>query len=275
MTRMQVVLCCTLALGGLSGAAAGADETAKDIQAGQGVWTYETQVVDGKETPAAQAKALTVTIEGDKYTVRRDGQLVQAGTYKLDPSKSPRAIDMTVVEGPAKGTVMPGIYQFDGDVMRVCFDATGRKRPTEFKSAAGSGTYSSTHKRVKPDAGRAFSLDEGVWSYESQVVDGEARPAEFLAPMTITYQGDRWTLKRGDEVYSAGTQKVDPTKSPKAIDVTVTDGKRKGETLRGIYELDGDTLKTCFAPEGKGRPTAFESKAGSGAYLSVQKRVRK
>jgi hypothetical protein len=44
---------------------------------------------------------------------------------------------------------MLGIYEFDGDKLKVCFDATGKKRPTEFKSPPGSETFVNVHKRVK------------------------------------------------------------------------------------------------------------------------------
>jgi len=39
----------------------------------------------------------------------------------------------------------------------------------------------------------------------------------------------------------------DPTKKPKAIDYMMTEGPTKGKTHLGIYELDGDTVKFCFA----------------------------
>ena len=39
-----------------------------------------------------------------------------------------------------------------------------------------------------------------------------------------------------------GTQKLDPSKSPKTLDVTVTEGLNKGAVMLGIYELGGDTL---------------------------------
>ena len=75
--------------------------------------------------------------------------MIQVGTQKLDPSKSPKTIDVTMTEGPSKGTVMLGIYEIDGDTLKVCFDPHGKKRPTEFKSAPGSQTFVNVHKRVK------------------------------------------------------------------------------------------------------------------------------
>ena len=60
--------------------------------------------------------------------------------------------------------------------------------------------------------------------------------------MTVTFAGDKYTVRKGDEVIQAGRQKLDPSRSPKAIDVTVTEGLNKGAVLLGIYEIDGDTL---------------------------------
>jgi uncharacterized protein (TIGR03067 family) len=89
-----------------------------------------------------------VTFEGDKYTVKKGDEVIQVGKQKLDPSKSPKASDVTVVEGPNKGAVMLGIYEISGDTLKVCFDPEGKKRPTEFKSASGSETFVVVHKRV-------------------------------------------------------------------------------------------------------------------------------
>jgi hypothetical protein len=54
-----------------------------------------------------------------------------------------------MIEGPDKGKVMLGIYEIDGDKMKACFDPTGKQRPTEFKSEAGSQNFVNVHKRVK------------------------------------------------------------------------------------------------------------------------------
>jgi len=39
-----------------------------------------------------------------------------------------------------------------------------------------------------------------------------------------------------------GTQKVDPTKTPKAIDISDDSGPNKGKTCLGIYEFKGEAI---------------------------------
>jgi uncharacterized protein (TIGR03067 family) len=121
----------------------------KEVKKFQGTWTIESSVTGGTELPADQLKGLVVVFEGDKHSVKKGDDVLQVGTQKLDPSKSPKTIDVTMTEGPSKGTVMLGIYEFDGDTLKVCFDSEGKKRPTEFKSAPGSQTFVNVHKRVK------------------------------------------------------------------------------------------------------------------------------
>jgi uncharacterized protein (TIGR03067 family) len=115
----------------------------------QGTWTIESSVTGGMELPADQLKRFIVTFEGNKHTVKNGDQVIQVGTHKLDPSKSPKTIDVTLTEGPNKGAVMLGIYEIDGDTLKACFDPEGKKRPTEFKSAPGSANFVNVHKRLK------------------------------------------------------------------------------------------------------------------------------
>jgi uncharacterized protein (TIGR03067 family) len=68
---------------------------------------------------------------------------------------------------------------------------------------------------------------------------------------------------------------LDPTKKPKAIDAVRSEGMDKGKPMLGIYELEGESQKVCFAPVGKERPTEFSSAAGSGHVLTVWKRAKK
>ena len=121
----------------------------KEIGKFQGTWTFESSEAGGKALPAGELKGLILTFEGDKHTVKKGDEVIQVGTQKLDSSKSPKTIDVTMTERVNKGAVMLGIYEIDGDTLKVCFDPQGKKRPTEFKSAPGSANFVNVHKRVK------------------------------------------------------------------------------------------------------------------------------
>ena len=58
---------------------------------------------------------------------------------------------------------------------------------------------------------------------------------------------------------------IDPTKKPKTIDYKMTEGPTKGKTHLGIYELDGDTVKFCFAAHGEGTPDGIHRQGGKRA----------
>jgi uncharacterized protein (TIGR03067 family) len=103
---------------------------------------------------------------------------------------------------------------------------------------------------------------QGTWKFVAQEMDGKAMPKEELATQTITFEGDKWSVRREGKVVQAGTHKFDPGKKPGQVDAVITEGQDKGSTMLGIYELKGDTIKVCFDPKGKERPTEFTSKAG-------------
>ncbi len=145
-----LTMLCILGLsasGGMGARADGKADVEKELKKFQGSWTFESVEAGGKLV-AAQFEGMTVTFTGGKYTVKKGDEVVQVATQKLDPSKSPKTLDVTVAEGPNKGTVMLGIYEINGDTLKVCFDPEGTKRPTQFKSASGSQILI-VHKRVK------------------------------------------------------------------------------------------------------------------------------
>jgi uncharacterized protein (TIGR03067 family) len=158
MTRFRICLAALFCAGGFAvfgGSSILADDKAaveKETKKFQGTWTIESSVTGGQEIPRDQLKGFLVIYEGEKHTVKNGDKVIQVGTQKIDPSKSPKTIDVTMTEGPEKGKVMLGIYEFDGDTMKVCFDPQGKKRPTEFKSEPGSANFVNVHKRVKSTA---------------------------------------------------------------------------------------------------------------------------
>jgi len=115
---------------------------------------------------------------------------------------------------------------------------------------------------------------QGTWTFVSMERGGEKMPPGDPAP-TITFDGDKFAVKAGDTVLQAGTQTLDPSKKPKAVDAKVTEGEGKGTTMLGIYEIDGDMVKACFDTEGKKRPTEFKTAAGDGHMLVVMKRAKR
>ena len=152
MRSALVTLFYTLGLLASGGAGVWADDKAdveKELKKFQGAWTFESVEAGGKKLPADLFKGMTVTFEGDKYSVKVGDMVVEAATQKLDPSKSPKTMDAKVTDGPNKGKVILGIYEISGDTLKECFDPEGKKRPTEFKTAAGSQTTLVVHKRVK------------------------------------------------------------------------------------------------------------------------------
>src|SRR5207249_8471827 len=90
-TRMRIVivtLLCTLGLSASGGTGARADDKAdveKELKKFQGTWTFESVEAGGKKLPADQFKGMTVTFEGDKYSVKNGDKVVEAATQKLDP----------------------------------------------------------------------------------------------------------------------------------------------------------------------------------------------
>lgn len=114
----------------------------------KGKWKGVSLVVDGKETPKADAEAMLLTVEGEKYMLKIGGEDVE-GMQKLDPSKSPKQIDAVRTKGSNKGDKMEGIYELTADAFKVCFAAKGKDRPKEFKSDAGSGNRLYVFKRDK------------------------------------------------------------------------------------------------------------------------------
>ncbi len=115
---------------------------------------------------------------------------------------------------------------------------------------------------------------EGTWTMVSGEKDGKPVAEQTIKAAKLVIKGDQHDVKIGDEGYK-GTHKIDPSKKPKTIDATDTDGPFKGKTVHGIYELDGDTFKVCFAKPGEDRPKEFSTKSGTGHILHVWKREKK
>jgi uncharacterized protein (TIGR03067 family) len=119
-------------------------------------------------------------------------------------------------------------------------------------------------------------LYEGTWRVVSVEVDGNPLAEGEAKKLTVTNTADgKWTLESDGQTIAQGTSTIDPTKQPKTLDFTVTEGPNKDKTSLGIYEITADTRRLCYAPPDKDRPAEFSAKAGTGFVLVQFKREKK
>jgi uncharacterized protein (TIGR03067 family) len=121
---------------------------------------------------------------------------------------------------------------------------------------------------------RDMKLLEGTWVLDAFETNGKAIPAEKINKIKLTIKGDKYSVDFGEKKMEL-TFKIDPSKKPKAIDVTIKKGDEKAVTF-GIYEVGPDTFRICRTLEaGKDRPTAFTTKENSGTAMATYKREKK
>ena len=85
---------------------------------------------------------------------------------------------------------------------------------------------------------------QGEWSMVSGFADGQAMPEGMRKQMRRLCKGDETTTTIDGRLYFKAKITIDPAKQPKTIDYKMLEGPTKGQTQLGIYELDGDTLKS-------------------------------
>lgn len=133
---------------------------------------------------------------------------------------------------------------------------------------------------LRADENEELKKLNGTWGFVSVVDNGKAIPADKIKGSKIIFTEDKanWLLPASapEKLQETGLAiKLDPSKTPKVIDVTLTTGPKKDQTSKCIYQLDGDTLKICFVDDGKNDyPTVFESKEGSKITLWTLKRAK-
>jgi uncharacterized protein (TIGR03067 family) len=117
-------------------------------------------------------------------------------------------------------------------------------------------------------------LIKGTWSIKSAAKEGQKESEDKLKELKITFAAGGKLNVMGPGKDSEGTYKLDASRKPKQIDVTIDDGGKE-LTLKGIYELKKDSLKICLAHPPDERPTEFATQAGVKTMLIVFRREKK
>jgi uncharacterized protein (TIGR03067 family) len=116
---------------------------------------------------------------------------------------------------------------------------------------------------------------KGTWQVQSLLKDGEVpSDAKALERFIITDDKVSVGTAKGSDTIDYFSFTIDPTLKPAAMYVKLFNGPEKGEVIKAIYLLEGDTLRICAALPGKDRPTKFSGDKGTGASLIVLKREK-
>jgi uncharacterized protein (TIGR03067 family) len=113
---------------------------------------------------------------------------------------------------------------------------------------------------------------QGEWLLVYAEVDGQAVPQESYRGERSIIEGDRLTVVQGGKVLLRATMTFDPTTSPKTFVETIAAGPARGKNFHGIYELEGDTLRSCGVSADQERPRDFTTR--NGEKLFVIQRVK-
>jgi uncharacterized protein (TIGR03067 family) len=142
---MRVQLLVALACSFLVSTGRAADPAAAgDKDRIQGTWSVVSGEHGGKPIPAEVARNVKLVFAGNKLTTMNKDRKTEA-TFKLDPDKKPKEIDVDM-----DGNVGKGIYQLDGDNLKIAHGEVGDPRPKDFPEKEGSGLTVLVLKREKP-----------------------------------------------------------------------------------------------------------------------------
>jgi uncharacterized protein (TIGR03067 family) len=112
-----------------------APEKQDDAKSLQGTWSVVSFQAGKEKVPAEKAEKMTLTIKDNTFSLS-DGQRTEAGTFKLDPAKSPKQLDLTVKDG--KETAL-FIYELNGDELKLCWRKPEQPRPEKFTAEGTDG----------------------------------------------------------------------------------------------------------------------------------------
>jgi uncharacterized protein (TIGR03067 family) len=108
-----------------------------DLAQLQGEWEMVSAVRDGQPLGADFVSSGRQVLRGDVTIVRFRGQVFMQGTTAVDVSHTPKTIDYLLTHAPGRGKRQLGIWERDGDLLRICVALPGRPRPADFSTRQG------------------------------------------------------------------------------------------------------------------------------------------
>jgi RNA polymerase sigma-70 factor (ECF subfamily) len=107
----------------LGTAAAGDDKADKaaavDKARFQGTWEMTESTVNGFRARESEVRSWLLVVEGDEYNPG-SGELSIEYAFRLDPLRTPKAIDLISLGGADRNRVYRGVYAIEGDTLIIC-----------------------------------------------------------------------------------------------------------------------------------------------------------
>jgi uncharacterized protein (TIGR03067 family) len=125
---------------------------------------------------------------------------------------------------------------------------------------------------VEPKTSTSVGMEQflGTWMLVSSITDGKPAPDTDIQNVRVLISDGKETVWVGDQVIAH--------EIPFSIDLSITphqttDYLPDGQQIKGITQVEGDTLTSCVAAIGQERPRIFASTPGSGHTLRVFRRL--
>lgn len=154
----------------------------EELKKFQGTWKIELQEEDGKKLADADLKGRTISFGTSLFLMRKQGVMTHLGKIKIDPAK--KTISLTVEKGEHEGDLLPGIYELDGDALKICVSTDGDTRPKDFKAGPDRLLLVCKRNPVKADEGDLSG------KYRSDAVDIAGK--RFRYDTTLERIGDTY-----------------------------------------------------------------------------------
>ena len=124
--RMQAVIVLAACLA-VAADSAPKEAGKKDLEDIQGTWVAIATEANGAKSE--EAKNLKLVIKENKITFNT-GARQRESTFELDPTKKPKVIVITPLDGRHAGQALRGLYAFEKGMLRLCVNNEKDQSPT-------------------------------------------------------------------------------------------------------------------------------------------------
>jgi uncharacterized protein (TIGR03067 family) len=120
-----------------------------DRAAFKGRWDLTSYRSNG-ETMLRGARGFRYFFDASFYAFSRNYGISEEGDFTIDPTKTPKTIDFQLQLESGKTLTRLGIYEIEGDILKLCFSTVSPDvRPRTLSDQRGSDQYVYVLDRVK------------------------------------------------------------------------------------------------------------------------------